>query len=71
MLRVHPGLMALFPLFAAACLAALLPPLMYLSFRSEFQGLHPAWPPHYAFLARRLLRALGSSGQLKVTAKEL
>lgn len=70
-LRVHPVLMALFPLFAATCLALLLPPLVYLSFRSEFVGLHPAWPPHFAFLARRLLRALGSGGQLKVSAKEL
>lgn len=63
---MHPALAALFPLFAAASLLLVLPPVMYLSFRQEFGTLHPAWPPHFIFLVRRLLRAFGSSKQLKV-----
>ncbi|KAL4440034.1 hypothetical protein ABPG75_003035 [Micractinium tetrahymenae] len=69
--HVHHSLTALFPLFGAGGLALLLPPILYLSFASEFAGLHPLWPPHYLFLTRRLLRALSSSGQLKVSAKEI
>lgn len=70
-IHAHPAFTVLFPLSGATALALLLPPILYLSFASEFAGLHPAWPPHYIFLARRLMRALSSSGQLKVTAKEL
>lgn len=70
-IHVHHTLIMLFPLFGAAGLALLLPPILYLGFASEFASLHPLWPPHYLFLARRLLRALSSSGQLKVSAKEL
>lgn len=65
-IHVHHTLIMLFPLFGAAGLALLLPPILYLGFASEFASLHPLWPPHYLFLARRLLRALSSSGQLKV-----
>ncbi len=59
----------LFPLFAAAALAALLPLMMFLSFRREFAALHPAWPPHYLFLARRVFGALVRNNQLKVGAQ--
>jgi hypothetical protein len=66
--HVHPILIVSFPLFGATALLLLLPPILYLSFRSEFGALHPAWPPHYVFLVRRLLRALSGSKQLKVKA---
>lgn len=56
----------LFPLFAAAALAALLPLMMFLSFRREFAALHPAWPPHYLFLAQRVFGALVRNNQMKV-----
>ncbi|KAL4423455.1 hypothetical protein ABPG77_005407 [Micractinium sp. CCAP 211/92] len=69
--HVHHSLTMLFPLFGAAGLALLLPPILYLGLASEFGGLHPLWPPHYVFLSRRLLRALQNSGQLKVSAKEI
>jgi hypothetical protein len=65
-IHAHPGFTLLFPLFGAAALASLLPLLLYLSFRAEFAALHPAYPPHYVFLVRRLLRALSGSKQLKV-----
>lgn len=64
--HVHHSLTMLFPLFGAAGLALLLPPILYLGLASEFGGLHPLWPPHYVFLSRRLLRALQNSRQLKV-----
>ncbi|PRW33202.1 NADH dehydrogenase subunit 6 [Chlorella sorokiniana] len=70
-IHVHPALAVLFPLFAAAALAALLPLMMFLSFRQEFAALHPAWPPHYLFLARRVFGALVRNNQMKVSAKEL
>ncbi|KAI3431679.1 hypothetical protein D9Q98_004725 [Chlorella vulgaris] len=70
-IHVHPVLIGVFPLFGAAALLLLLPPILYLSFRQEFGALHPMWPPHYLFLVRRLLRALSGNKQLKVTAKEL
>ena len=66
-LHAHPGFTVLYPLLGVSTLALLLPLLLFLSFRAEFAGLHPAWPPHYAFLARRMLRALAAnSAQLKV-----
>lgn len=68
-IHVHPALAVLFPLFAAAALAALLPLMMFLSFRREFAALHPAWPPHYLFLARRVFGALVRNNQMKVGVK--
>jgi hypothetical protein len=65
-IHVHPVLIGVFPLFGAAALLLLLPPILYLSFRQEFGALHPMWPPHYLFLVRRLLRALSGNKQLKV-----
>lgn len=47
------------------------PPVLPACRRSEFGALHPLWPPHFLFLARRLLRALNSNGQLKVQALPL
>lgn len=70
-IHIHPTLTVVFPLCGAAALASLLPPILYLSFAGEFSGLHPAWPPHYLFLSKRLLRALSANGRLKVSAKEL
>ena len=40
--------------------------MMFLSFRREFAAMHPAWPPHYLFLARRVFGALVRNNQLKV-----
>lgn len=39
---------------------------MFLSYADHFRGLHPAWPPHYAFLTLRLFRAALQDAALKV-----
>ncbi|KDD74707.1 hypothetical protein H632_c1122p1 [Helicosporidium sp. ATCC 50920] len=69
--ETSPLFTALYPLTALCSLALALPHLMFLSYADHFRGLHPAWPPHYAFLTLRLFRAALQDAALKVKSKEL
>lgn len=65
-----PPATILLPLTAIAGLTAAFPLIMFMSYQNEFGNMNPLYPPHYLFLARRVLAALRAN-DLKVSAKDL
>ena len=50
-----------YPFIGVLGVACLLPPVMYLSMLDTFGYLHPLWPPHLFFIAKKCWTTLQSN----------